>query len=304
MSDEKWERALLCYADLIGKEPDWYDRNLERALYRAPFFQEMGLRLYRNADISALRPIGKGTPVQRKATVPYLLCQGRRALVAIQTFRGAEKCDWPHICPRGVMELSFQKGTEERSLTILQQAVEMILSQEGDPRYSYNVTAVDAKLWPCLVREGLVEKNQLPGGQLYWGLSDEGQRQGLCWGWRFRDGTLWEGPLWSAGVREKLMPLQAGTEKRRPFAERLRDLESGRNGQYTVEEFARTDLGTYMSRYPAQLAVLEETLGIGPDTPYHQAAALIWKQMGSSRKELCESGVKLMRLLAAPLLKR
>ncbi len=301
--------AYLCFSDLVEDERDVYDRGLEQELCRADFFQKCGLRFFRHADLTRVRsPAAGATARQEKEEArepedlgPYLLCRGGQALAALEPLRetGERRCPGGGLT--GLTTLSFQRGRAAEAVEVLERAVGCLL--HGQARWEFPVEPTPARLWPHLVDAGLVERHRREDGRLFWDVSAAGRELGLCWGWSVEDGKLREGPFGSAKAVKWLEQVWPAKGKReRALAVRLWELERDEYGWEVVERFARAKLGEYLQRYPGNLEKLEDTLGVGPDMPFHQAAALIQRRLKDPDGQTRYEGIELMRLLAVPIL--
>lgn len=301
MGCSEYRKLPHCYRDLINEEPDGYDSALEKALCREPFFREQRLRLFRGVALAWLQP-APGAPSVKgewaKEQMSYLLCQGSRPLLMFQVSWERRK----GAVPNGLLTLSFQREAgAEVPLAVLRRSVERLLSSDEAVLWDYPMEPVPNRFWPQLVREGLVERDR-QGDQLGWSVSAAGHSQGLSWLRWFEGGRSREGPAWSGQARRTLEPMwTTDPQGRRSLAGRLRELELGCGAGQAVERFARARLEAYLCRCPEELRELEKALGVGPDAPFHQAAALIQDRLCSGDRRVREEGTRLMRLLARPI---
>ncbi len=67
-----------------------------------------------------------------------------------------------------------------------------------------------------------------------------------------------------------------------------------------MERFARLEIGAFLRDYPKDLEEIEDALGVGPDTPLHQVAALVQERLSVPGSQMYDDGVELMFILARP----
>ncbi len=296
-------RPAFCYDDLAQRERGVYDHDLEQTLCRADFFRERGLRLFRHADLARLRSratgVSAGQAGETEGLGPYLLCRGGQALAALEPWQGTRERCCPGSSLPGITMLSIQRGGETKTVEALEEVMDVWLYVEA--RWELPVEPVAARLWPHLVDAGLVERHRREDGTLFWDVSAAGRDMGLCWGWSVEDGKLREGPFGSAKARKWLKQAwPANREKGRPLDVRLWALERGIYARSEVERFARLEIGAFLRDYPKELEKIEDALGVGPDTPFHQVAALVQERLSIPGSQAYDEAVELVFILACP----
>ncbi len=298
-------RTFLCYGDLAFAEADTGGYALEQALCKADFFHKKALALYRGVRIDALRPVRpearEAKAEQRQYALPYLLCRGKQPLLIFRIGEEPATEDTPPY-PSGIPSLTlYQCG--QAQVDALGETVDRILRQERQSPWRCSVTPVPARFWPQVMRLGLMERS-LPGGRERWRVSEAGLEHGLSWGWYLDGGRLREGPCWSESARQSLEPLwSAPPGVSKSLASRLQGLDPGWYMQQKVLRFAQTPLGSYMAHFPKELEWVERELGVGPDDPLHQAAALVYMLLQATDEDTRQDAIDLMGFLSLPMIK-